>query len=192
MNGSPNAGVAATSTRRVNVWRTLSGPIDANTAVGDFPCWSKSYLRFGLNDIPPGKVILSATLTLHLWGNAGYVPSQAPPSYTHLFTVTEEWDEHTIVWNNAPMAKENLTAIWVYPRTDQRPDFPGIPYTGDATQAVAEAYAAGKPLNIAFYTSDTNFDSSKYYISSDDEHPLASPRCAAESGRPPSPLGVGR
>lgn len=141
--------------------------VASQSLIGDFPCWSKSYLRFGLDAIPPGKVIISATLTLHLWGNAGYVPSQAPPSYTHLFTIAEEWDEHTITWNNAPMAKENLTAIWVYPRTDSGPNFPGIPYTWDATQAVAEAYAAGRPLNIALYTSDTNFDSSKYYVSSD-------------------------
>jgi len=141
--------------------------VASQSLIGDFPCWSRSYLRFGLDGIPPGKVIISATLTLHLWGNAGPIPSQSPPSYTHLFTVAEDWDEHTIVWNNAPMAKENLTATWVYPRTDNGPDFPGIPYTWDATQAVAEAYAAGRPLNIALYTSDTNFDSSKYYISSD-------------------------
>ncbi len=135
--------------------------------IGDFPCWSKSYLRFGLGGIPPGKVIISATLTLHLWGNAGYTPSLSLPSYIHLFTVAEDWDEHTITWNNAPMAKENLTATWVYPRTDQEDDFPGIPYTWDATQAVAEAYAAGRPLNVALYTADTNFDSSKYFVSSD-------------------------
>ncbi len=161
--------------------------VASQSLVGDFPCWSKSYLRFGLSGIPAGKVILSATLTLHLWGNAGPVPSQAPPSYTHLFTVAEDWDEHTIIWNTAPMAKENLTATWVYPRTDNGPDFPGIPYTWDATQAVAEAYAAGRPLNIALYTSDTNFDSSKYYISSDalsDWIPEAKPTLRVIWGEP--------
>ncbi len=141
--------------------------VASQSLIGDFPCWSKSYLRFGLTGIPPGKVIISATLTLHLWGNAGYIPSLSLPSYIHLFTVAEDWSEHTIIWNNAPMAKENLTATWVYPRTDQGPDFPGIPYTWDATQAVAEAYAAGRPLNIALYTADTHFDSSKYFVSSD-------------------------
>lgn len=142
--------------------------VASQSLVADFPCWSRSYLKFGLTGIPPGKVILSATLTLHLWGNAGPDPSQAPSSYTHLFTIAEDWDEHTITWNTAPMAKENLSAIWVHPRVPgDGPEFPGIPYTWDATQAVAEAYAAGRPLNVALYTSDTNFDSSKYYISSD-------------------------
>ncbi|MBC7226328.1 MAG: DNRLRE domain-containing protein [Thermoflexales bacterium] len=161
--------------------------VASQSLIADFPCWSKSYLKFGLGGIPPGKVILSATLTLHLWGNAGYVPSQAPPSYTHLFTVAEDWDEHTIIWNTAPMAKENLTATWVYPRTDSGPDFPGIPYTWDATQAVAEAYAAGRPLNVALYTSDTNFHSSKYYVSSDadsDWIPVAKPTLTVLWGDP--------
>lgn len=138
--------------------------------VADFPCWSKSYLRFDLDGIPAGKVILSATLTLHLWGNAGYTPSLSFPSYIHLFTVAEDWNELDpggIIWNNAPMAWENLTATWVYPRTDGGPDFPGVPYHWDATQAVAEAYAAGRPLNIALYTADTHFDSSKYLLSSE-------------------------
>jgi len=65
--------------------------------------------------------------------------------------------------------------------------FPGIPYTWDATQAVAEAYAAGRPLNVALYTSDTNFDSSKYYISSDaasDWMPVGKPTLRVIWGEP--------
>lgn len=161
--------------------------VASQSLIGDFPCWSKSYLKFGLSGIPPGKVIISATLTLHLWGNAGYTPSLSLPSYIHLFTVAEDWGEYTITWNNAPMAKENLTATWVYARTDSGPDFPGIPYTWDATQAVAEAYAAGWPLNIALYTSDTNFDSSKYFVSSDassDWQPVGKPTLRVVWGDP--------
>lgn len=144
--------------------------VASQSLIGDFPCWSKSYLRFGLEGIPPGRIILSATLTLHLWGNAGPIPSQSDPSYIQLSAVGEPWNElnpNGITWNNAPLATQNLTARWVYPRTDAGPDFPGIPYTWDATQAVAEAYAAGQPLNVAFYTPDTVFDSSKYFVSSD-------------------------
>lgn len=155
--------------------------------VADFPCWSKSYLRFSLSSIPPGKVILSATLTLHLWGNAGPVPSLSYPSLIQLFTVAETWDEHTITWNNAPMAVQNLTATWVFPRTDGGPDFPGIAYHWDATQAVAEAYAYGQPLNVVLYTADTHFDSSKYFVSSDaasDWLPAAKPTLRVTWGRP--------
>ncbi len=144
--------------------------VASQSLIADFPCWSKSYLRFGLNAIPPGKVIISATLTLHLWGNAGPVPSQSQPSLIQLSTVMEDWNELDpggITWNNAPLAAQNLSATWVYPRTDSGPDFPGVPYEWDATQAVAEAYVAGQPLNVVLYTADTNFDSSKYFLSSE-------------------------
>lgn len=132
--------------------------------IADFPCFSKSFLRFPLDAIPPGKVILSATLTLHHWGNAN--PSGAQPSLIWLISVDEDWADSTLTWNNAPLAQENLTATWV----NVLPAFPGWPgmrYDWDATQAVAQAYAAGRSLNIALYTADTHFHSSKYFTSSD-------------------------
>lgn len=144
--------------------------VASQSLIGDFPCWSKSYLRFGLDSLPASRVILSATLTLYLWGNAGPVPSESDPSYIQLSAVGESWNEldpNGITWNNAPLATQNISARWVSPRTDSGPDFPGVPYTWDATQAVAEAYAAGQPLNVAFYTPDTVFDSSKYFVSSE-------------------------
>lgn len=164
--------------------------VASQSLVADFPCWSKSYLRFGLEEIPPGKTILSATLTLHLWGNAGYTPSLSLPSYIHLFSVAEDWNEldpNGIVWNNAPLAWENLAATWVYARTDGGPDFPGVPTAWDATQAVAEAYGAGRPLNIVLYTADTHFDSSKYFVSSDESSdwiPEAKPTLRVVWGEP--------
>ncbi|MCS7062121.1 MAG: DNRLRE domain-containing protein, partial [Anaerolineae bacterium] len=61
-----------------------------------FPCFNKSFLRFQLSAIPPGKVIISAALTLHLWGGAD--PSRAQRSWVHLFVVNDPWDEMTIHW----------------------------------------------------------------------------------------------
>ena len=74
-----------------------------------------------------------------------------------------------IHWNNAPMAQENVSAIWVNPYSGDRanPDWPGDSYTWDATQAVAEAYAKGHPVNLAIYGSDTDQHSSKYLTSSE-------------------------
>jgi len=129
-----------------------------------FPCYNKSYLRFALDAIPPDKVIISATLTLHHWGNADF--SQAQPSWVHLFTVTDPWDEMTIHWNNAPLAQENVSATWINPLT-YNPDWPGIPYYWDATQAVAEAYAENRPANLAIYSSDSEQHSSKYLTASE-------------------------
>jgi hypothetical protein len=141
--------------------------VGTETAPTHFPCFNKSYLRFSLDAIPAGGEIISASLTLHLWGNAG-APGQAQPSWVHLFTVSDPWDEMTIHWNNAPLAQENVSAIWLYPYS--RPgdiQWPGDSYTWDATQAVAEAYAVGQPVSLAIYGSDTAQHSSKYLTSSE-------------------------
>lgn len=139
--------------------------VGTETAPTHFPCFNKSYLRFSLDSIPPGKSIISATLTLHHWGNAG-APGQAQPSWVHLFTIGDSWDEMTIHWNNAPLAQENIAATWVYPITSF-PGWPGNPYHWDATQAVAEAYAEDRPVSLAIYSSDTDQHSSKYLTSSE-------------------------
>jgi len=134
-----------------------------------FPCFNKSYLRFSLDAIPPGREILSATLTLHLFGNAG-APGQAPPSWVQLFTITEPWEEMTIHWNNAPLARENVAATWVYPYSQPGDvQWPGDPYNWDATQAVAEAYERDEAVSMALYSSDAVQHTSKYYVSSETE-----------------------
>jgi hypothetical protein len=138
--------------------------VGTETAPTHFPCFNKSYLRFSLDAIPLGKVIISATLTLHHWGNAD--PSQAQPSWVHLFTISDPWDEMTIHWNNAPLAQENIAASWVYPITEHV-DWPGNPYNWNAAQAVAEAYAQGRPVSVAIYGSDSDQHSSKYLTSSE-------------------------
>ncbi len=134
-----------------------------------FPCFNKSFLRFNLNAIPAGKEILSAELTLHLDGHAGETPDLARPSWVSLFHIRDSWQEMTIHWNNAPLAYENIDAIWVYPYSGNRnnPIPPGDPYTWDATKAVAEAYASGIPVDLALYGSDTAQHSSKYFHSSE-------------------------
>ncbi len=143
---------------------------DADLFVGSeivpvhFPCYNKSFFRFSLASIPQGKVIISATMTLHHWGNAE--PSLAQPSWVHLFTISDPWDEMTITWNNAPLAQENVSASWIYPLTNFQ-GWPGNPYYWDATQAVAEAYTEGHSASMAIYESDTEQHSSKYLTGSE-------------------------
>lgn len=134
--------------------------------IADFPCFSKSFLRFHLGAIPPGKTVISATLSLHHWGNAN--PDNAQPSLIWLFAAGGDWEEYELTWNNAPLARENLTATWVGVCTSDEPcGFPGVRYDWDATQAVAEALAEGQSVNFALYTADLYHDSSKYFSSSD-------------------------
>jgi hypothetical protein len=130
-----------------------------------FPCFNKSFLRFALDAVPRGKVILSATLTLHLWGGAD--PSQALPSRVHLHTIRDPWGEMTLHWNNAPLAQENVSAAWLYPYSQPSIQWPGDPYTWDASKPVAEAYARGEPVDLALYGSDWAQHSSKYLTSSE-------------------------
>jgi uncharacterized repeat protein (TIGR01451 family) len=142
--------------------------VGTETAPTHFPCFNKSYLRFSLGNIPPGKVILSATLSIYLWGNAG-APGEAQRSWVHLFSVKDSWNEMTIHWNNAPLAQENIAATWMYPYSKSTITWPGDEYQWDATKAVAEAYATGSPVSLAIYGADTDQHSSKYLTSSDVE-----------------------
>jgi uncharacterized repeat protein (TIGR01451 family) len=128
-------------------------------------------LRFALDVIPPGKVIISATLTLHHWGNAG--DPNAPndedrghDSYVWVYTVSDSWQEMAIHWNNAPLAQENLSMTRITPLTSF-PGWPGVPYQWYVTQAVAEAYAASQSVSLAIYDSSTGRNTSKYLTSSE-------------------------
>lgn len=162
--------------------------VGSEIAPTHFPCFNKSYLRFALDAVPAGKTIISATMTLHLWGNAG-APGEANPSWVHLFTVGDPWDEMTIHWNNAPLPRENVAASWVYPLMASV-DWPGVAYHWDTTQAVAEAYARGEAVSVAIYGSDTDQHSSKYLTSSEtgDWNVAGRPALAVVWGRSTSTL----
>jgi hypothetical protein len=141
--------------------------IQNQSDVADWPCFSKYYVTFPLSAIPPGKTIISATLTLYQFGNAGG-SGQAQPSLIQVLTVNDPWNESTLNWNNAPLALENVSRVWVDPLTTF-PGWPGVPRTWDLSYAVAQAYAANKPLYLALYSADNNYHSGKYFTSSDTE-----------------------
>ena len=132
--------------------------------IADFPCFSKYYVTFPLNGLPAAKTIVSAKVRLTLFGNAGYQPGDAQPSAINALTVLEDWAEATITWNNAPRAAENVSVTWVNP-VDA--DHPAGPYEWDVSRAVADAYARGEPLRLAFYSTDGDYHSGKYFWSSD-------------------------
>ncbi len=132
--------------------------------IADWPCFSKYYVTFPLDALPRGKIILSATLTLHLFGNAG--ETSAPRSWIQTLVVDQDWDDRTLTWNNAPLASENLGGTWVDPVTNW-PGWPGIPYRWDVTYTTAQAYAAGQPLRLVLYSADADYHSGKYFVSSD-------------------------
>jgi hypothetical protein len=143
----------------------------SEVAVTHLPCFSKSFLRFYLDDVPAGKAIISATLTLHHWGNSG--DPSAPKdedrphdSYVWLYSISDAWTETGITWNNAPLAQKNLDGMQITPLSSH-PGWPGVPYTWDATEAVSAAYAAGQPVDLAIYDSANERNTSKYFTSSE-------------------------
>jgi outer membrane protein assembly factor BamB len=134
--------------------------------VADWPCYSRYYITFPLEMIPPGKVIVSARLTLYQVGNAGQGWDPGPePSLIQALTISEEWDEFEIAWNNAPLALENVSAAWVYP-VDENTGWPGVARQWNVSYAVADAYEREQPLRLAMYAADSAYHSGKYFYSS--------------------------
>ncbi len=137
--------------------------------VADFPCFSKYYVTFPLNSIPPGKVILSADLTLYQFGNAGQGYEPAPqPSLIQVLSVRQGWSEGALDWNSAPPPIENLSRAWVNPFPENfNFSWPGVARTWDVSQAVANAYARKEPMRLVLYSADAPNNSGKYFSSSD-------------------------
>ncbi len=138
--------------------------IQNQSDIADWPCFSKYFVTFPLNSLPPGRSVISATLLLHHFGNSQ--PEDAQPSLIQVLTVGTDWTDRTLTWNNAPLATENVGAGWVDPLPGFA-GFPGVPRTFDVSRAVAQAYAEGGPLRLALYSADNAYHSGKYFITSD-------------------------
>ena len=154
--------------------------------IADWPCFSKYYATFPLTAVPPDKVIISATLTLHQFGNPGGGSWGEPtPSYLQVLTIDRDWSEGALTWNTAPLALENVSGEWVDPLPEYGGD-PGVPRTWNISRATAEAYQSGGPLRLAIYSADWDYQSGRYFWSSDhdDWHPEARPTLTVVWGEP--------
>jgi hypothetical protein len=130
--------------------------------VADWPCFSKFYITFPLASLPAASSVVSATLTMYMFGNAGYGPGDAKPSYMQIAREAEDWTEKTVTWNNAPPVLENYTWSWVQP-VDNPNDYSGRPRTWDLARAVADAHASDEPLRLVVYSTDGDYHSGKYF-----------------------------
>jgi hypothetical protein len=158
--------------------------------IADWPCFSKYYVSFPLDEIPSDKTIVSATLTLRQWGHAGEGwPPGPQPSLIQLLTVAEDWDEAEITWNSAPLAMENVSATWSDPVDN--PGWPGEDRHWDASRPVAEAYAAGIPARFALYEADKALHSGKYFYSSDSWYEEGRPTLTVTWGHPVASIEKG-
>ena len=162
-----------------NGWSTHNFPgvqqinIQNQMNVEDWPCFSKYFISFPVDQIPAGKIVLSAELTMFHFGNAGGNQSspsneQARGSTLQVMTVDSSWDETTLNWQNSPSVVEHIADTWVTPIINEN-NFasPAIPVTWDIKSAVTQAYAANETLNLAIYAADWDLHSGKYFYSSD-------------------------
>jgi len=137
--------------------------------IADWPCFSRYYITFPLGAIPPDHVVIAAKLTLHHSGNTGIGWDPGPqPSWVQVFAINEGWNEATLTWNNAPVARENIAATWVEPVQDS-PGLPGIPYDWDVSRAVVDAHEANEPVHLAVYEADAEMQSGKYFRTSEED-----------------------
>jgi hypothetical protein len=154
----------------LNYDHTATINIQNQADTGDWPCFSKYYITFPYTPPPvAGKIIRSAKLVMSIYG--GSDPSQATASWIQALTISSDWDEATINWNNAPLAKENISKTLVNPTNIDLSNgknwqiIPRIEW--DVTRAVNEAYTSGQPVRLALYSADSDYHSGKYFVSSD-------------------------
>jgi hypothetical protein len=154
-----------------NYGSSMSLNIQNQRDIADWPCYAKYYVKFPLDQIPHDRNIISATLTLHHWGNSGDPEpghwNSALPSFVHVLTVPSNWTEDTLTWNNDPQPQENVSQAWV--PVAGNCVAPCFPRNWDVSYAVAKAYAAGGPISFALYSSDFEYDSGKFFATSDVE-----------------------
>ena len=152
--------------------------------VSDWPCFSKYYVTYPLDQVPAGKTIINATLTMYLTGTSGGgTYGETPDSYIQALTTDQDWNENTITWNNAPLATENISGTWVYPKTT--PEWPT--YTWNVSRAVAQAYVKGEPLRLVLYSADGDYHTGKYFSSSDWSELQGRPSLTITWGNPCTP-----
>lgn len=147
--------------------------------IADWPCFSRYYITFPLGQIPNGKVILSAKLTMMHFGGSNL--AEAKPSYIQVFRINQPWNPGTISWNNAPQAVENYPGIWVEPYDVIVSGAPAVARTWDVTRAMVDVYGTGEPLRLALYSADRAMHSGKYFNSSETGSP---PTLTIEWGNP--------
>ncbi|GIV63431.1 MAG: hypothetical protein KatS3mg045_0770 [Bellilinea sp.] len=169
-----------------NVWGNRnyanenSALIQNQADIADWPCFSKYYLTFPLDRLPPSKVIRSARLVLHHWGGSGTIctnPDQNPDpdcarsSIIQVLTVVNSWQEDTITWNNAPLAFENVAMLRVEPYDiGNTNNWPGLRREWDVSYALAKAYDQGAVwIGFAVYSADSAYHSGKYFSASETE-----------------------
>lgn len=86
--------------------------------------YQRALIRFDLSSVPAGSTIISSDMNLFV-DSTGFQQGHSQltgSNDSYLFKVTEDWDEHTVTWNDRPDADLNDT-IFVPASTHRTADF---------------------------------------------------------------------
>jgi hypothetical protein len=139
--------------------------IQNESDISDWNCFSKFYITFPLNSLPQRKGLLHAKVTMYEYGNSG-VQGKPNPSYIQVAVINQDWNPATLSWNSAPQLQENINNILVPTKSKPVLPWPGLAITWDVSLAAAQAYTAGQPLRLVFYSTDNQYNTGKYFTSS--------------------------
>ena len=114
--------------------------------VADWPCFSKYFVTFPLDRLPDGKAVVSATLTMHLFGNSGQggdartaaVANPGADGCGGSGRGSNHLEQRT-----ACLGKREFSVGGPGSRV---PGWPGVPYVWDVSRAVAAAYCKGRAV----------------------------------------------
>ena len=138
--------------------------------VADWPCFSKFYLAFPLDQLPDDRALVTATLTIYQFGNSGQgVPPPPVSSLIQAITISETWQEATLTWNTAPSALENISMArsLPIPAPVENQPLQNVPLVLDVSKAVDAARRNNTPLRVVLYSADGAQNSGKYFWTSD-------------------------
>jgi hypothetical protein len=150
--------------------------------VADWPCYSKYFAQWSLKDLPPTTTVISATIEMRQFGNAGYESGYddkaTKDTVMQVYDVNTPWAEDTITWDSAPVPLENTNRTLVKPLPiDCQPTpgwycSPGIAYQFDVTEIVRRAQLSGRDwASMAVYTAAGQYHSGKYFYSREGSEP---------------------
>lgn len=100
---------------------------NAWTANGEYFI-QRSLLKFDLNQIPSGRYIISAKLSLYCNTISGHHQLNAGANSSYLLMVTEPWDQYNVHWSNQPATTMD-NAIILPQSINQTQDYPNINVT---------------------------------------------------------------
>ncbi|GAB4200888.1 MAG: DNRLRE domain-containing protein [Sandaracinaceae bacterium] len=140
----------------------------------DWPCFARAHIRFPLDAVPPGTIVVSARLVMHhKQPTSG--GDEGERSLIHVVHVGNTlrgrdvpWTEDDLAWNDAPLPIENLAGAWG--------DRTGVTETGwddlpewrwDVTRAVRRALADGA-VSFALQSTDSEYHTGKEFVRSED------------------------